>query len=600
MRILQLIYESYGSPFGFGGAGVRACEIYNRLKDRHDITLLCMAYPGARDGLIEGLTHKFAGTGSKSLTKSVLSYTVQSSLFVKKHGGEYDVIVENFLPSTPFFSKLLTKTPVVLQVQGIMEHHSIKKFNPLYSIPMYAVESFYPALYDTLMFVSDVTRDKVMSRRGMKGCTHTVIPNGIDARLLYITPDASRSENKYILFFSRIDIYTKGLDLLVAAFREINRHFPNMKLILAGYEFDKADALIASVPSAVAEKIEYAGFVTGPAKKSLLGNAMIFVLPSRHESSPVSILEAAACAVPVVTSDIGELSFVARNHIGLSFKSGNRADLAAVLLKLIRDAATRVSLGENGRDYARGFLWDEIAVSFEKQLLSVAGNQMSGHENALKKQGEVPTVKLTNDEILKSFKDKAAPFRNVKLTPQSWKAEFGENQVVDTPVGDVKIGNNQYLKLKGKNREQYFGLIKPTLSDPLYVVEVRDHKEGAERDSKRIYIKPFVDKNKNTYFTSITVQKNGKEISISSHPKESAPLIKIIKEGRIKEGRVLYSTAAREIYTAASMLHEHPAEAGRLLDTSTLPQTTEPVKGKNEPEEDAFLKTARMINHSGQ
>ncbi|WP_420264155.1 glycosyltransferase family 4 protein [Candidatus Magnetominusculus dajiuhuensis] len=378
MRILQIIYESLSSPFGFGGAGVRAYEIYKRLKDRHDITLLCMKYPGARDGLIEGLDHKFVGAESNSLTKSVLSYTIKSSIFVKKHGGDYDVIVENFLPSTPFFSTLLTTTPVVLQIQGIMEHHSIKKFNPLYSIPMYAVESFYPALYKNLMFVSDVTRGKVMSRRGMRGLPHTVIPNGIDLRLLETTPAASR--NEYILFFSRIDTYTKGLDLLIEAFIEINKQLPNIELILAGYEFDKAAALIAKVPPKVAGKIRYAGFITGPGKQTLLSGAMIFVLPSRHESSPVSILEAAACAVPVVTSDIEELSFVERNNIGLSFKSGNSADLADTLLKLIRDNATRRRLGENGRNYARRFLWDEIATSFE-EYLSTGSRQRAADGN---------------------------------------------------------------------------------------------------------------------------------------------------------------------------------------------------------------------------
>jgi hypothetical protein len=38
MKILQLIYESFNSPFGFGGAGGRAYEIYKRLTERHDIT----------------------------------------------------------------------------------------------------------------------------------------------------------------------------------------------------------------------------------------------------------------------------------------------------------------------------------------------------------------------------------------------------------------------------------------------------------------------------------------------------------------------------------------------------------------------------------
>ncbi len=86
MKILQLIYESLGNPFGFGGAGVRAYEIYKRLKDRHDITLLCMKYHGARDGEIEGLKHIFIGTESKSLAKSVFSYTVKAANFVRRYG----------------------------------------------------------------------------------------------------------------------------------------------------------------------------------------------------------------------------------------------------------------------------------------------------------------------------------------------------------------------------------------------------------------------------------------------------------------------------------------------------------------------------------
>src|SRR5512139_583687 len=134
MKILQIIYESLGNPYGFGGAGVRAYEIYRRLRDRHDITLLCMRYPGARDGEIEGLRHVFVGSDRRGLTRSVLAYTLETAAFVRKRGREFDVIVENFLPSTPFFSTLLTKTPIVLQIQGIMEHHSLRKFNPLYSL----------------------------------------------------------------------------------------------------------------------------------------------------------------------------------------------------------------------------------------------------------------------------------------------------------------------------------------------------------------------------------------------------------------------------------------------------------------------------------
>lgn len=371
MKILQLIYESLGSPFGFGGAGVRAYEIYKRLKDRHDITLLCTKYPGARDGEIERLKHVFVGTESKSLTKSVLAYTIQAAHFVRRYGNDFDIIVENFLPSTPFFARFLTKIPVILQVQGIMGWHSLKKFNPFYSIPMYTVERFYPRLYDKFIFVSDITREKVISRIKRKCKLCPVIPNGINKELLSVTP----GDGDYILFLSRIDIYTKGLDLLMHAFEKISPEFPDLKLILAGYEFDRFNKLISNFSSPLREKIIYAGFATGEEKIRLLSQAKVFVLPSRHEAHPVSILEALACGKAVIASDIPELRYVSDNGIGLTFQNGSSKDLTEKLCLLLDNRALRQRLGDMGRDYASRFLWDDIALRFEHFLNEVVSER---------------------------------------------------------------------------------------------------------------------------------------------------------------------------------------------------------------------------------
>lgn len=364
MKILQLIYESLGSPFGYGGAGVRAYEIYKRLKARHDVTLLCMKYPGARDGEIEGLRHLFVGTESQSLTRSVLAYTVRAANFVRKNGHRFDIVVENFLPSTPFFSAFLTRTPVLLQVQGILEGHSFGKFPPFYSVPMSVVERFYPRLYRRFIFVSPVTQEKVLSRLGGKRVQSYLVPNGINRELL----DSSPRDDGYILFFSRIDIYTKGLDLLAEAFGVIASQYPETRLILAGYEFDRFDTLISCLPPSVGARIGYAGFVTGEEKTRLLAGAKFMVLPSRHESSPVSILEAAACGKAVLVSDIPELAYVKEGGFGLAFRSGSAADLAEGMKTLMRDDTLRKGLGERGREFSSHRLWDRIAIEFEDVL----------------------------------------------------------------------------------------------------------------------------------------------------------------------------------------------------------------------------------------
>ena len=364
MKVLQIIYESFHNRFGFGGAGVRAYELYKRLANKHDVILLCMKYPGARNGVIQGLTHHFVGTESTSLMKSVMAYTIAASRFICRHGKKFDIIVENFLPSTPFFAKTLTETPVILQVQGLMEKNVFKKFGFYYSLPMYTAESFYPKLYDRFIFVSEITRDKTLKKIHAPPRVCEVIPNGIDRSLLNTAP----IDGDYILFFSRIDAYAKGIDILLKAFARLSRSYPHTKLVCAGYEFDKFDGLLRSLDPHVRKNIIYAGFVSGEEKVRLISRARVFVLPSRHESFPVSILEAAAVQKPVLVSDIAELGYVDKNRFGLSFRSGSVEDLQEKLHVLLKSASMRKELGVQGRIFAKNYLWDTLALKFEETL----------------------------------------------------------------------------------------------------------------------------------------------------------------------------------------------------------------------------------------
>lgn len=365
MKILQLIYESQGSPFGFGGAGVRAYEIYRRLRDRHQVTLVCMKYPGVADRLIEGIPHRFVGTESPDLAKSVLAYTIKAAEYVRRCGHRYDIIVENFLPATPFFSKYLTATPVVLQLQGLWGRNHLRKFNPVFGLPLFAVEKFYPLLHDHFVLVTDVN----MNRRIRASGQYCIIPNGIDRELL----KSCEPEEDYILFLSRIDIHQKGLDVLVDAFARVARRF-DCRLLFAGHETNSINHLLLRLPAHLRERVEFAGFVSGADKVRLLSRAKVFVMPSRYEAHPISVLEALGCGRPVVVSDIPEFGYISRNGVGLTFANGSAADLAAQIGRLLADQSLRESLGPKGRQYATGLLWDELARRFEAFLLQVCTN----------------------------------------------------------------------------------------------------------------------------------------------------------------------------------------------------------------------------------
>jgi glycosyltransferase involved in cell wall biosynthesis len=367
MKILQIIYESFGSPFGFGGAGMRAYEIFRRLKDRHDITFLCMKYPGAEDGEIEGLKHHFAGIESKNFTRSVFSYTLNAAKFVRKNGDDFNIIIENFLPATPFFSRYLTKTPVVLQIQDFWGKHVFKRYPFRFGLPMFLTEKFYPTLYSQIIFVSDVTRERFHLT-----AKNITIPNGIDERLLR----AEEEDDNSILFLSSVDLYKKGLDLLLDAFSLVCPFYQNVTLSIAGTgrDFEILKHEIEKLPADVRKNVRLLGWLSGEEKTRAISRALFTVLPSRHESSPISILEAAACGKPLIVSDIPELAFVCREGFGISFPSGSSNGLLEKMRLLLADGKKREALGKRAREFAAQFLWDDIAVQFEEVLRNIADN----------------------------------------------------------------------------------------------------------------------------------------------------------------------------------------------------------------------------------
>lgn len=365
MNILQLIYESEGSPFGFGGAGVRAYEIYRRLQERHSVDLAVMRFPGApQTGYRYGIRHLYLGIGSRSLVASVLAYTVQAARFVAHYGNRYDVIVENFLPATPFFSQLLSRAPVILQIQGLWGLHHLRKFPAAVGLPMAFMERVYPRLYKRFLLVTQVNMPKAV----VHAPRTAVIPNGIDRRFL----NQPLREEPYILFMSRVDVHQKGLDVLVDAYSMIAGKY-HLNLVIAGsFAPGEKERLLRCIPAGLESRVLLTGFLRGDRKLDVLSKAKIFVLPSRHEAHPISVLEAMGCGKPVVVSNIPELSYVTTNGLGLDFQVGDAQALARRMALLLEREDLRREFGRRGRLYASRFLWENIADRYEAFLRAVA------------------------------------------------------------------------------------------------------------------------------------------------------------------------------------------------------------------------------------
>lgn len=145
---------------------------------------------------------------------------------------------------------------------------------------------------------------------------------------------------------------------------------------------------------------------------------------------------------------------------------------------------------------------------------------------------------MTKDEAVslrQQMADNAEPERILEHTEDNWLQDFGKDGRVNTPIGSIKLGENQYKKAGREDRIKRFGLLKPTLESPDVILEKPAPKEGAERQTKYLFVKSFkkVDGTKILNFESITVKQGEDEVSISAHQIEPSKLLKELTESKM-------------------------------------------------------------------
>ena len=123
-----------------------------------------------------------------------------------------------------------------------------------------------------------------------------------------------------------------------------------------------------------------------------------------------------------------------------------------------------------------------------------------------------------------AVRKEAEPFIEKEYSLENFKAEF-PNGKVDTPVGEVDVSVSQFYKLGHKGRDEYFGLIKPTLERPAFVVDFED---------STFFFKPFRDKDGVVKFASVIKERDSGLDVVSNYPMKNRKFELITREGKIR------------------------------------------------------------------
>jgi len=357
-----------------GGAELHLFEIFGRLAARgHRIRLVASGWPAcasrARIQDIEinrhGSRNSFALIGRGAIRRAIAA-------------ERPDIMVED-VNKLPLYSAGLSDVPSCVIVPHLFGTTAFEEVSWWQALIVWAAELPIPRAYRRSAFhaISESTRDDLVAR-GVPEARVRVIHPGVDSVTFSPRPGLDRTAHPSFLYVGRLKRY-KGVGTAIEALAIARRTRGDATLDVAGTGDDRHRLEALAARLGVSNAVRFLGYVTDEHKLRLLRTSWANVFPSVKEGWGLTVVEAAACGTPSLTSNSPGLRDSVRDGVtGYLVPHGDVDALARRMLELAERPALVDSLGKNARAFAESLTWDAAASATEAHLAEVIAE--SGRE----------------------------------------------------------------------------------------------------------------------------------------------------------------------------------------------------------------------------
>ncbi len=196
-----------------------------------------------------------------------------------------------------------------------------------------------------------------------------IVPNGFDTPTVVKTSFCSKGIKA--IFIGRLDIYHKGIDLLLDAITEVHKELHDAGFFLNIYGPHKYDY------EKIKNEIEKRGLndvarvndeISGKGKELVILDSDIFIMTSRFEGHPMGLIEAMAYGLPcLITPGTNMYEEVDKANAGWVCED-NVEHIGNALLRAIRDKDSYEIKSQKARELARQYEWGKLAESLHDEL----------------------------------------------------------------------------------------------------------------------------------------------------------------------------------------------------------------------------------------
>jgi glycosyltransferase involved in cell wall biosynthesis len=197
---------------------------------------------------------------------------------------------------------------------------------------------------------------------GEHGIEATVVPNVVDTSVFAPAPIEQRnaSDAPHIVVTRNLE-HLYGNDLAIDALAKVRQVFPRARLTIAGSGPELEPLRRQAAARGLAEAVHFAGRLETQDVVELYRSADVALNPSRADNTPNSVLEAAACGLPVVSTRVGGVPFLVEHGVSAWLVEPESANaIAAGLLQVLQTKDLRDRLVREGRALADRCAWPAV------------------------------------------------------------------------------------------------------------------------------------------------------------------------------------------------------------------------------------------------
>lgn len=265
---------------------------------------------------VEGgdVTYTFEGGYGSDLYSEVYRYGMVALQVAKDY--DFDVIHCHDWLTYPagIEAKRFSGKPLVVHVHATeYDRSGSENVNPR----VYAIEKQGMDMADSIVCVSEWTKNILVKNYNQKAQKISVVHNGID-NVFVAKSKVPKVYPKLVTFLGRIT-HQKGPEYFIDAAAKVLKKDGNVHFVVAG-SGDMLHTIIEKVARlGLSSRFHFTGFLKGAVVEKLLRISDVYVMPSVSEPFGISALEAVGCNVPVVISRQSGVSEVVDNALKVDY-----------------------------------------------------------------------------------------------------------------------------------------------------------------------------------------------------------------------------------------------------------------------------------------